>query len=81
MRIGLAQMDCAVGEIDSNCAKIAEFSARARTEGCDVVVFPEMSDLGYVTSVIAEKAQTWSQKPFETITLTVVPRGKPLHTP
>ncbi len=47
MRVALAQIDPTVGDIDGNSAKVAEWIARAREEGADLVVFPELCIPGY----------------------------------
>ncbi len=48
LRIALAQVDLAVGDVDGNTAKILEYAARARDEmQADLVVFPELSICGY----------------------------------
>ena len=47
MRVALAQIDPTVGDIDGNAAKIAEWIARARAEGADLTVFPELCIPGY----------------------------------
>jgi NAD+ synthase (glutamine-hydrolysing) len=47
MRIALAQIDPTVGDIDGNSAKVAEWIGRAREEGADLVVFPELCIPGY----------------------------------
>jgi NAD+ synthase (glutamine-hydrolysing) len=47
MRVALAQIDPTVGAIDANAAKVAEWIARAREEGADLVVFPELCIPGY----------------------------------
>jgi NAD+ synthase (glutamine-hydrolysing) len=47
MRIALAQIDPTVGDIDGNAAKIAEWIARAREEGAELVIFPELCVPGY----------------------------------
>jgi NAD+ synthase (glutamine-hydrolysing) len=47
MRIALAQIDPTVGDIDGNAAKIAEWIGRARGEGADLTVFPELCVPGY----------------------------------
>ena len=59
MKIALAQIDCVVGDPELNCAKFAEYASRAKARGCEVVMFPEMSDTGYVPSVIAKCAAPW----------------------
>ncbi len=48
MKIALAQVDLAVGDISGNTTKIIAISERARTElQADLVVFPELSVCGY----------------------------------
>ena len=47
MRIALAQIDPTVGDIDGNAAKIAEWIVRARSEGAELAIFPELCLPGY----------------------------------
>jgi NAD+ synthetase len=47
MRIALAQINPTVGDIAANSAKIIDFSRRAKSSGAHVVVFPELSIIGY----------------------------------
>jgi NAD+ synthase (glutamine-hydrolysing) len=47
MRLALAQINPTVGDIAGNAAKIADWIDRARGEGADLVVFPELSLPGY----------------------------------
>jgi len=47
MRIALAQIDPTVGDIDGNAAKIAEWIGRARGEGAELAIFPELCVPGY----------------------------------
>jgi NAD+ synthase (glutamine-hydrolysing) len=47
MRIGLAQIDPTVGDIDGNAAKIAEWIDRSAAEGAELTVFPELCVSGY----------------------------------
>src|SRR3954453_6127836 len=47
MRVALAQIDPTVGDIDGNSAKVAEWIGRAREEGADLVIFPELCISGY----------------------------------
>ncbi len=47
VRIALAQIDPTVGDIDGNAATIAEWIGRARAEGAELVVFPELCVPGY----------------------------------
>ncbi len=47
MRVALAQIDPTVGDIDGNAAKIAEWIGRARAEGAELAIFPELCVPGY----------------------------------
>jgi NAD+ synthase (glutamine-hydrolysing) len=47
MRLALAQINPTVGAVDANAAKVAEWIARAREEGAELVVFPELCIPGY----------------------------------
>ena len=45
--VGLAQIDCRLGDVDANVARHLEWIARARAAGADLLVFPELSLTGY----------------------------------
>ncbi len=47
MRVALGQIDPTVGDIDGNAAKIAEWIGRARGEGAELAIFPELCLPGY----------------------------------
>jgi NAD+ synthase (glutamine-hydrolysing) len=47
MRLALAQINPTVGAIDANAAKVAEWIGRAREEGAELVIFPELCIPGY----------------------------------
>jgi NAD+ synthase (glutamine-hydrolysing) len=47
IRLGLAQINATVGDIDANTSKIAESIGRARDAGVDLVIFPELCVPGY----------------------------------
>jgi len=47
MRIALAQINPTVGDIAANARKHVDFIARARAQGATLVVFPELSLIGY----------------------------------
>ncbi len=75
MKIALAQIDCSLGDVEANCEKISEYAEKATQQGCDVVVFPEMSDTGYAIPVILETASDWSGLPFTTLQQTASSLG------
>ncbi|MGN6815487.1 MAG: NAD+ synthase [Solirubrobacterales bacterium] len=47
MRLALAQINPTVGAIDANAAKVAEWIGRARDEGAELAIFPELCIPGY----------------------------------
>ena len=47
LRIALAQIDTTVGDIAGNAGKVRHMIARARDEGAQLVVFPELTLTGY----------------------------------
>ncbi len=75
MKIGLAQIKCSVGGIKANCSKITAFAEQASHLGCEAVIFPEMSDTGYVTAVIQETASAWPGLPFDIVQQTASKLG------
>ena len=46
-RVGLAQINPTVGDLDGNARKIVDGMERARHLGCDLVAFPELAVTGY----------------------------------
>jgi omega-amidase len=60
MRIGAAQIDVAPGNPGANLEKVASYVGQAGEIGCDLVVFPELVDTGYVMAAVAETASDWS---------------------
>lgn len=57
MRIALAQINPTVGDIAANTAKHLDFIARAQKQGATLVVFPELSLLGYPPKDLLLKSQ------------------------
>ena len=47
MRIAIGQINCTVGDLSGNTRKILEFADRAREQGADVLLTPELSLCGY----------------------------------
>ena len=47
MKIALAQVNPTVGDIDGNQSRIVEWIEKARAEGANLVVFPELAVFGY----------------------------------
>ena len=57
MRIALAQINPTVGDLAGNVRKHVEFIARAKEAGARLVVFPEMSVIGYPAKDLLLKKQ------------------------
>ncbi|HEV2292578.1 MAG TPA: NAD+ synthase [Tepidisphaeraceae bacterium] len=57
MRIALAQINPTVGDIAANASKTLEFIARAKAGGAGLVVFPELSVIGYPAKDLLLKPQ------------------------
>jgi len=47
LKVALAQIDTTVGDLEGNAAKVRDGIARARDEGAQLVVFPELTLTGY----------------------------------
>lgn len=47
IRVAIAQINCTVGDLDGNRAKIVDAARRAHAKGADVMVTPELSLTGY----------------------------------
>jgi NAD+ synthase (glutamine-hydrolysing) len=47
LRVGLAQINTTVGDLQGNARKVREWIARARDAGVDLVSFPELTITGY----------------------------------
>src|SRR5262245_6017847 len=60
MKVAVAQMACSLGNVEANVKKMGEFSARAKANGADLIVFPELADTGYSMTVIPNCAQSWN---------------------
>ncbi len=46
-RVALAQLNATVGDIEGNARKIVEYIGKAREDGADLVIFPELALTGY----------------------------------
>src|SRR4029077_3585881 len=47
LKIGLAQIDGRLGDVEANAERLLDWIARARDAGVDLLVFPELSLTGY----------------------------------
>src|SRR5580658_3154821 len=57
MRIALAQINPTVGDIPGNCRKILAFIDRAKSAAANLIVFPELSVIGYPPKDLLLKPQ------------------------
>src|SRR5690348_3578785 len=55
MKIALGQINPTVGDFCGNAARIIEYSHRAKAQGADVVLFPELAICGYPPRDLVEK--------------------------
>jgi predicted amidohydrolase len=54
LRVALAQVDCVLGDVAENARRARDVVARARAQGADLVVFPELSLTGYALGAVTE---------------------------
>ncbi|MFA5370594.1 MAG: NAD+ synthase [Sideroxydans sp.] len=47
MKIAIAQINCLLGDLAGNAAKIADYAQRAKEQGASILLTPEMSLCGY----------------------------------
>jgi predicted amidohydrolase len=64
MKIAAAQISRIPGNVEANCDKIRSNIGKAKDAGCDMVVFPELSDIVYDLSLVLDKASTWDESPL-----------------
>ncbi|TMF13754.1 MAG: NAD+ synthase, partial [Chloroflexi bacterium] len=57
LRVGLAQINTTVGDLEGNVRKALEYVERARELGVDVVSFPELTVTGYPPEDLLLRAQ------------------------
>ena len=67
MKIGIAQIDCQVGDVEANCRTMRSMIEDAAAAHCDLVVLPEMADTGYNMDDIIAKASTWDGGPCQVL--------------
>jgi predicted amidohydrolase len=54
LRVALAQVDCTLGDLEDNLRRTGAALERARAQGADLVVFPELNLTGYSLGRLAE---------------------------
>jgi NAD+ synthase/NAD+ synthase (glutamine-hydrolysing) len=55
VKIALGQINPTVGDFSGNSRKIIEFASRAKSEGAELIVFPELSVCGYPARDMVER--------------------------
>ncbi len=55
MRVALAQINSTLGDFAGNREKMVSFASRALEKRCDLVVFPELSLMGYLPNDLLER--------------------------
>jgi omega-amidase len=61
MKIAAAQIACAPGDLEANLRTVNDFASRAKDSGAELIVFPEMIDIGYSMPVIQKHATSWNE--------------------
>lgn len=61
MKVAVAQISCALGDLSANVGKLRDCCIRAKKSGAELIVFPEMADTGYSMPVIREHARPWTE--------------------
>ncbi|MCX7767272.1 MAG: NAD+ synthase, partial [Candidatus Sumerlaeia bacterium] len=54
MKIALAQINTTVGALEYNVAKIRHYIEKARSQGADIIIFPELTITGYPPKDLVE---------------------------
>ena len=60
----MAQMDCVAGDVDANADTAAGLVVTAAERGADVVVLPELADVGYDMALVPPCASEWSSSRY-----------------
>ncbi len=63
MRVAAAQIDCVPGSVSANLDAMVREVEKAAREGCDLVVFPELADVGYDLPLAVQHASDWQSEP------------------
>lgn len=57
LRVGMAQINCTVGDLEGNTKKIIQYLEKARKLGVELICFPELSVTGYPPEDLLLKPQ------------------------
>src|SRR3954463_11601169 len=77
LRVGLAQIDTRVGDLDGNADLVREWTAKAAGDGVHLVVFPEMTLTGYPPEdlVLRESFAAASERAVADLARTLAEQG------
>jgi omega-amidase len=64
MRVASAQFRSQPGNVSANVAAMVRLVRQAAEQGCESILFPEMSDTGYHMPTILETASAWDVGPM-----------------
>jgi predicted amidohydrolase len=68
MKVGLAQMECLLGDVEANLSQALRYIQRAKEQGVDLLIFPELSLTGYdLGERVTEVAMTLESQPLATL--------------
>ncbi|HEV3157970.1 MAG TPA: nitrilase-related carbon-nitrogen hydrolase, partial [Candidatus Baltobacteraceae bacterium] len=62
MKIAAVQINVTPGDITKNVEKLTRYIDEASNSGNDLVIFPEMSDVGYDMPIIVKTASSWDDE-------------------
>ena len=57
VKIGLAQYDPIIGAFKHNMAQMVRLAGKARDDGCELVIFPELAVCGYPPRDLLERKE------------------------
>ena len=63
MRVALAQSDPVLGDVGENTRRSREAVRRARSEGADLVVLPELTLTGYALGLVSDDVSRSTDDP------------------
>ena len=70
LRVGLAQLNVSVGDVEGNARRVLDAIEQARALGVDLVAFPELCLTGYAVDA---RASSTLKGPLSIISLRVFP--------
>ena len=66
MKIAVAQISCALGDLHANLVKIGNFSSQAQKTGAELIVFPELASIrdaaAFIKCLLCELADAFARR-------------------